>query len=570
MVHEGFMGGYLGGGEELAAGQRLMSIPEQLFSDETASNVRTPEGQQPAVQEPPPVDPGMGQPQQRYTPMGCTAARYGISLERRRKSQRPSSCYRKNTRGKCECGTSYSMTAGETPGEEGITHRIQTVSGVIQESLNLPPPRQGSSLSSLLRSPAMNTPSWECTHAVHHSRTNFPVQPLSEMTLRLEDVFRIQECFPEDVATVLREVLESMGIKILGDDLEFLDLRVQFLTVGTQLEIDLPEKAQQWLMIPVNRLDFLWLINVLLDPERMLELLEAEARYGRSFRNSRGIIPLLPHTHGREKELCGETGLRILYRASNYRAGVVRFEPPPSKVNILNYQAIQILRNANLAAAAAKIGEENNEDANTIAAKNRRCRRYTTAHLLAPVESMPDQDSPVRVRSGQMVYTYTPIRHMHQLLVRSEESEAMLCSQETQHQTLLAESDTLMLSEELSGLNLERALEFCRRLVADNRGTLYMVQCKPESAGEFPLEQFDQKGQLRGSDGHFLGRKHSSPRSNEVPEVHSLGNTAKRSPQLCSGASPTVQALIQNLTPPPRVNLQMVTPVSREVEIQTQ
>ncbi|KAJ3858785.1 hypothetical protein EV359DRAFT_87223 [Lentinula novae-zelandiae] len=93
----------------VAAGQRLMSIPEQLFGDETASNVRTPEGHQPAVQEPPPVDPGMGPPQWRYTSMGyiqpasrpiggftysptwdertppwtSTAARYGISFERR-------------------------------------------------------------------------------------------------------------------------------------------------------------------------------------------------------------------------------------------------------------------------------------------------------------------------------------------------------------------------------------------------------------------------------------------------------------------------------------------------------
>ncbi|KAJ3924964.1 MAG: hypothetical protein NXY57DRAFT_968652 [Lentinula lateritia] len=158
------------------------------------------------------------------------------------------------------------------------------------------------------------------------------------------------------------------------------------------------------------------------------------------------------------------------------------------------------------------------------------------------------------------------MRHMHQLLVRNEESEAMLCSQETRHRTLLAESDTLMLSEELSGLNLERALEFHRKLVADNWGTLYMVQCEPESAGEFPLEQFDQKGQLRGSDGHFLGQKHSLPRNNEVPEVHNPGSMATRSPQLHSGTSPTVHALIQNSTPPPRVNLQTkpVTPVSTQ------
>ncbi|KAJ3921984.1 hypothetical protein F5877DRAFT_75738 [Lentinula edodes] len=54
----------------VAAGQHLMSIPEQSFGDETAGNVRTPEGHQPVVQEPPPVDPGMGPPQRRYTSMG--------------------------------------------------------------------------------------------------------------------------------------------------------------------------------------------------------------------------------------------------------------------------------------------------------------------------------------------------------------------------------------------------------------------------------------------------------------------------------------------------------------------
>ncbi|KAJ3911405.1 hypothetical protein F5877DRAFT_73206 [Lentinula edodes] len=166
------------------------------------------------------------------------------------------------------------------------------------QSLNLPPPRRGSSLSSH-------------EYAQLGTRTNFPVQPLSEMTLRLEDIIRIQECTPEDVAMVLGEILESMGIKILGDGLEFADLRVQFVAVGTQLEIDLPEKAQQWLMTPANRSDFLWLYNVLLDPERMLELIEAEARYGQSLRNSRGILPLLPHTHGREKELTTDTVLRI-------------------------------------------------------------------------------------------------------------------------------------------------------------------------------------------------------------------------------------------------------------------
>ncbi|KAJ3870941.1 hypothetical protein F5051DRAFT_434254 [Lentinula edodes] len=482
----------------VAAGQCLMSIPEQSFGDETASNVRIPEGRQPAVEEPPPVELGMGPPQRRYTSMGYA---------------QPAS----SPMG----GFAYSPTWGtrgpppgpvlqldmESASNAGgrVSGRVATIERIQGESTDPLTVRQQEKLPERRVSPAVSK----------QSRTSSR---------------RIQECLPEDVAMVLRQVLEPMGIGVLGDGLEFSDLRVQFLTVGTQLEIDLPEKAQQWLMTPANRSDFLWLYNVLLDPEQMLELLEAEACYGRSFRNSRGILPLLPHTHGKEKDFCGEAGLRIL-------SGAVRFEPPPLRVNIPNYQAIQILRNANLAAAAAKINEESNEDVNTIAAKNCRCRRYTTAHLLAPVESMPDQDSPVWVCSGQTVYTYMPMMHMHQLLVRTE-------------------LDTLMLSEELSGSNLEGALEFRHRLVADNRGTSYMVQCKPENAGEFPLEQFDPKGQLHGPDGRFQGQKHSSPRNNEVPEFLNPGNMATGSPQLHSGTSPTVHALAQNLTPPPRVNLQ--------------
>ncbi|KAJ3860806.1 hypothetical protein EV359DRAFT_84949 [Lentinula novae-zelandiae] len=54
----------------VVAGQRLMPIPEQSIGDESSSNVRTPEGCQPAAQEPPPVDPGMGPLQRRYTSMG--------------------------------------------------------------------------------------------------------------------------------------------------------------------------------------------------------------------------------------------------------------------------------------------------------------------------------------------------------------------------------------------------------------------------------------------------------------------------------------------------------------------
>ncbi|KAJ3912416.1 hypothetical protein F5877DRAFT_72416 [Lentinula edodes] len=296
----------------MAAGQCLMSVPEQSFGDETASNVRTPEGHQPAVQEPLPVEPVMGPPQRRYTSMGyaqpaCSPmGGFAYSPTWGTRGPPPGPVPQLDME-------SASNAGGRVSGQVAAIERIQDenvdrlmvrqqeklperrVSPAVSEqsrtssrrlptptvqSLNLPPPRQGSSLSSLLKSPAMNTLNWERTHVIHHSRTNFPVQPLSEMTLHLEDVIQIQECILEDVAIVLREVLELIGIKILGDGLEFSDLRVQFLTVGTQLEIDLPEKTQQWLMTPANRSDFLWLYNVLLDPERMLELLEAEARYG--------------------------------------------------------------------------------------------------------------------------------------------------------------------------------------------------------------------------------------------------------------------------------------------------
>ncbi|KAJ3911288.1 hypothetical protein F5877DRAFT_86193 [Lentinula edodes] len=84
-----------------------------------------------------------------------------------------------------------------------------------------------------------------------------------------------------------------------------------------------------------------------------------------------------------------------------------------------------------------------------------------------------------------------------------------------------------------------------------------MVQCEPENAGEVSLEQFDQKRQLHSSDGYFAAQKHSLPRNNKVPEFDNSGNMAMRSPQLCLGTSPTVHALAHNLTPPPRVNLQM-------------
>ncbi|KAJ3911232.1 hypothetical protein F5877DRAFT_73345 [Lentinula edodes] len=264
-----------------------MSIPEQLFGDETASNVRTPEGRQPAVQEPPPVEPGMGPPQRRYTSMGYA---------------QPAS----SPMG----GFAYSPTWGTRGPPPGPVPQLD------MESASNAGGRVSGQVAAIERIQGENT---------------------DPLTIRQQEKLpERRECIPEDVAMVLREVLESMGIEILGDGLGFSDLRVQFLTVGTQLEIDLPEKAQRWLMTPANRSDFLWLYNVLLDPERMLELLEAEAHYGRSFRNARGILPLLPHTHGNEKDFCGKAGLRILYRASNYRSGAVRFEPPPSRVNIPN------------------------------------------------------------------------------------------------------------------------------------------------------------------------------------------------------------------------------------------
>lgn len=65
------------------------------------------------------------------------------------------------------------------------------------------------------------------------------MQPLLEMTLKLKDFIGVQECTPEDVTVILQEVLESMGAEVAGSGIKFSDLQVQFLTVGTQLEIDL-------------------------------------------------------------------------------------------------------------------------------------------------------------------------------------------------------------------------------------------------------------------------------------------------------------------------------------------
>lgn len=78
------------------------------------------------------------------------------------------------------------------------------------------------------------------------------------------------------------------------------------------------------------------------------------------------------------------------------------------RVNIANYQAIQILRNVNLVVATAKINEESNEDANLITAKNVD-EGDTPLHT-----SLPDQDNPVQVHSGQTVYMYTPMMHIEE------------------------------------------------------------------------------------------------------------------------------------------------------------
>ncbi|KAJ3919540.1 hypothetical protein F5877DRAFT_66454 [Lentinula edodes] len=247
----------------VVAGQRLMSIPEQLFRDKPSNDIRTPEEHQPVAWEPPSVDPGptgtaMGPPQWRYASMGYAQPAsspmggftYSPTWGARGPPPGPAS----------QLDMESALNAGgrsRTLSRRLLTPPIQSVN---------PPLRRRSSLSSLLKSPAVNTPNWEGTYAIHHSRTNFPVQPSSEMMLRLEDFIRTQECTPEDVAMVLQEVLELIGIEILGNSIEFSNLQVRFLTVGTQLEIDLLEKAQQWLMTLTNRSDFLWLYNVLWTP----------------------------------------------------------------------------------------------------------------------------------------------------------------------------------------------------------------------------------------------------------------------------------------------------------------
>ena len=169
----------------VAAGQRLMSIPEQSFGDETASNIRTPEGRQPEVQGPPPVEPGMGPPQRRFTSMGYAQPAsspmggFAYSPTWGTRGPPPGPIPQLDME-------SASNAGGRVSGQVAAIERIQggstdpltvrqqeklperRVSPAVSEqsrmssqrlptppvqSLNLPPLRRGSSLSSLLKSP---------------------------------------------------------------------------------------------------------------------------------------------------------------------------------------------------------------------------------------------------------------------------------------------------------------------------------------------------------------------------------------------------------------------------------
>ncbi|KAJ3870366.1 hypothetical protein F5051DRAFT_447852 [Lentinula edodes] len=137
----------------VAAGQRLMSIPEQSFGDETASNVRTPEGRQPVVQEPPPVEPGMGPPQWRYTSMGYAQPAsspmggFAYSPTWGTRGPPPGPVPQLDMESASNAGGRVSSQVAaierirgerETSREEGISCRIRTVSDVIPEVTNSP------------------------------------------------------------------------------------------------------------------------------------------------------------------------------------------------------------------------------------------------------------------------------------------------------------------------------------------------------------------------------------------------------------------------------------------------
>ncbi|KAJ3858582.1 hypothetical protein EV359DRAFT_87510 [Lentinula novae-zelandiae] len=212
----------------VVAGQHLVPIPEQSFGDEPSDDIRTPEGRQPTTREPPPMDPGptgttMGPPQQKYASMGYAQPAsspmggFAYSPTWGMRGPPPGPVPQLDIE-------SASNAGGRVSGQVAAIERIQGENAdplTLQQREKLPergvsPAASEQSRASSRRlptppSPAMNTPNWERTHAIHHSRTNFPVQPSSEMTLRLEDFIRIQECTPEDIALVLREVLELTG-----------------------------------------------------------------------------------------------------------------------------------------------------------------------------------------------------------------------------------------------------------------------------------------------------------------------------------------------------------------------
>ncbi|KAJ3858784.1 hypothetical protein EV359DRAFT_87225 [Lentinula novae-zelandiae] len=155
----------------VVASQHLMPIPEQLFGDEPSSDVRTPEGRQPAAREPPPVDPGMRPPQWRYISMGYTQPAsspmggFAYSPTWGARGPPPGPVPQLHMESALNAG-------GRVSGQVATMERIQgeNVDPLTSQassrrlptppvqSLNPPPLRQGSSLSNLLKSPADQLP----------------------------------------------------------------------------------------------------------------------------------------------------------------------------------------------------------------------------------------------------------------------------------------------------------------------------------------------------------------------------------------------------------------------------
>ncbi|KAJ3871639.1 hypothetical protein F5051DRAFT_445976 [Lentinula edodes] len=174
----------------VVAGQRLMSIPEQLFRDKPSNDIRTPEEHQPVAWEPPSVDPGptgtaMGPPQWRYASMGYAQPAsspmggFTYSPTWGARGPPPGPASQLDMESALNAGGRVSgqvATIERLQGEDTDPLTSRTLSRRLLtppiQSVN-PPLRRRSSLSSLLKSPAVNTPNWEGTHAIHHSRTNF-------------------------------------------------------------------------------------------------------------------------------------------------------------------------------------------------------------------------------------------------------------------------------------------------------------------------------------------------------------------------------------------------------------